>query len=74
MDPNPIDRIWINPWKYYTFTAGMSQTEIDSMMEGILVEAQKGNVEVLRKFNFVCLENPYLAWRRQHPTRPSVSR
>jgi hypothetical protein len=65
MSPNPIDRIWINPWKYYTVTADMDQPEIDAMMERVLYQARIGNEEELRKFDFVCLENPYLAWRRQ---------
>lgn len=65
MRQNSINRIWINPWKYYTVTADMEQTEIDAMMERVLDDARTGNEEALRKFDFVSLENPYLAWRRQ---------
>jgi len=68
MSPNSIDCIWINPWKYYTVTAGMKQPEIDAMMERVLSEARVGNEEELRKFDFVSLENPYLAWRRRRAT------
>jgi hypothetical protein len=65
MSNDPIARIWINPWKYYNFTAGMNDAERDSMMERVLMEAQAGNEAALKQFDFVCLENPYFAWRRQ---------
>ncbi len=71
MSPNSIDRVWINPWKYYTETAGMSQPDIDAMMERVLNEVETGNAEALRKFNFVSLENPYLEWRRQRKASSS---
>ncbi len=71
MCPNPIDRIWINPWKYYTVAAGMKQPEIDEMMERVLSEAQVGNEEGLREFKFVSLKDPYLEWRQQRKASKS---
>ncbi len=65
MSPNSIARVWINPWKYFNATAQMDESEKDSILERVLQEAQAGNAEALKKFDFVCLENPYLAWRQR---------
>ncbi len=65
MSPNPIDRVWINPWKYFSATARMDEAEKESILLSVLREAEAGNAEGLKKFEFVCLENPYLAWRQQ---------
>jgi hypothetical protein len=65
MSPNSIQRVWINPWKYYTFTAGMDQPQRDALMESVLEDARAGNEEKLKQLGFVSLDNPYLEWRRE---------
>ncbi len=42
----------------------MNTQEVDALLDRLEAEAQAGNEEELRKFDFISLENPYIAWRR----------
>ena len=78
MSSKPTLRIWINPWKYFSATAGMSTEEAAELMNRVSAEMESGNEEALRSFDFVSLENPYFAWKRLrqsnlHPTRTALN-
>ncbi len=65
MSSNSIERVWINPWKYFSATARMDEEEKESILQSVMREAEAGNAEALRRYDFVCLENPYIAWRQR---------
>lgn len=69
MSESSTPRIWINPWKYWSATARLSGEQIDALMEHVVAESEAGNKDELGKIDFVCLENPYLAWRRERQSR-----
>ena len=67
----PTLRIWINPWKYFSATAGLSTDEAAKLMDRVSAEMESGNEDALRGFDFVSLENPYFAWKRlRHSNLP----
>lgn len=74
MNANSIRRVWINPWKYYNFTASMSETERESVIQRIIEDTESGNEQDLKQYDFVCFENPYLTWRRERRSRATESR
>ncbi len=72
MVSQPIQKVWINPPKYWAATAGMSEDEIANLLEQVVNCARAGDLEALRKFDFVWTEDFYLRWReaRRASLRP----
>ncbi len=64
MVSQPIEKVWIDPPKYWAATAGMSEHEIAVLLESIVSCVWAGDVQALRRFDFVSLENPYFQWRK----------
>ncbi len=60
----PIKKLWVLPPKYWTVTEHMTGTEIDKMEQEILELAESGDVERLKGFEFLSLEDPYLRWKK----------
>jgi hypothetical protein len=64
MISKPIEKLWVLPTKYWTATSNMTPEQIDRMVEEILEFADHGNIEALRKYEFLSLEDPYLQQKR----------
>lgn len=60
----PVTKMWVLPPKYWTATEHMTDSEVESMMQEILELAESGDVEALRKIEFLSLEDPYLRWKK----------
>ena len=58
-----IIKVWINPWKYWATTSEMSREQAGSLMKEVERLAESGNAEALKRYEFVELEDPVLAWR-----------
>jgi len=58
-------RIWINPWKYWATTSEMSREETNSLMSEVLRHVETGNAEALKRYEFLELRDPVLAWRNR---------
>jgi hypothetical protein len=59
----PVRKIWVLPPKYWAATEKMSEGEVESLMWHILQLAESGDVEALRRIDFLSLEDPYLRWK-----------
>ena len=64
MQPKPIEKVWIDPPKYWEATKNMTAEQRQDLMTTIEVLLSVGDAEQLRRFDFVMLENPYLRWRK----------
>jgi hypothetical protein len=58
-------KVWLDPWKYWSATANMSREEAGSLIEKAMHHAETGNLEALKQYAFVTLEDPVEAWRRR---------
>jgi hypothetical protein len=56
MTPARIPRIWLNPPKYWAATKQMFPEEVERMMDRLFSLAEKGELDALRKFEFISIE------------------
>ena len=53
------DPIWFLPHKFWAATRHMPKEHADRLLEEVIALAEAGDLEALRKYDFVSLENPY---------------
>lgn len=58
-------KVWIDPPRYWAATASMSPEQVEAVLQQIAASAESGNLEELKKYDFVLTENPYLTWLRE---------
>jgi hypothetical protein len=57
--PNPRERIWFFPDKFWRATENMPADEVASLMAEVEGYAAAGDVQALRKYSFVVVGDPY---------------
>jgi hypothetical protein len=63
MHSDSLDKVWINPWKYWAATEKMSEAEAGSLMNEVLQCIESGNKKGLERYDFVTIDNPVQIWR-----------
>jgi hypothetical protein len=64
MPKEPIRKLWVLPPKYWATTERMTASEKENLLQQIEELAENGNVEALKQFEFLSLEDPYLLWKK----------
>lgn len=54
--PEPI---WFFPDKFWAATRNMPKHQADSLLEEVISLSEVRDIEALRKYDFVSIENPY---------------
>jgi hypothetical protein len=67
-------KVWLDPWKYWSATAKMSEEETSSLIDKVMNDAEAGNLEALKQYTFVTTEDPVEAWRRRRRLKASATR
>lgn len=58
MIPNPADRVWLLPQKFWSATKEMSAEEIERLMERVMGFSAARDFESLQKFDFIVVGKP----------------
>jgi hypothetical protein len=58
-EPNPRERIWFFPDKFWRATENMPPDEVTHLMAEVEGYAAAGDVQALRKYPFVMVGDPY---------------
>ena len=53
------DLIWFLPHKFWAATRNMPKEHADRLLDKVITLAEVRDLEALRKYDFVSLENPY---------------
>ncbi len=56
MRSKPIDRVWVDPPKYWAATKNMTPEQVERLLDDINSLVQAGDEEALRRFDFVSLD------------------
>jgi len=72
MTATDSEPIWLNPPRFWAATRGMSQQQIDMLMDTLLFLAETRNLEALRKFDFIGIGYSYLWSHRAKPTNKTA--
>ena len=67
-------KIWLDPWKYWSATADMSREETAFLVDKVMRYAETGNLDALKQYTFVSLEDPVKAWRQRRRLKGSSMR
>jgi len=51
--------IWFLPHKFWALTRNMTKEHADRLLDEVIALAEVRDLEALRKYDFVSLENPY---------------
>jgi hypothetical protein len=52
------DRIWLNPQKFWAATKGMSEQEVERLIEDLMYLAEMRNFEALGRFDYILIGMP----------------
>jgi len=55
----PDGRIWFHPSKFWAVTRNMPKEHADRLLADVIALAEVRDLDTLRKYNFISLENPY---------------
>lgn len=64
MQAKPIQKVWIDPPRYWSATENMSSEERQALLDSIEMLLTSGNEDALRRFDFLSLDDPYLRSRK----------
>lgn len=53
------DPIWFLPHRFWAATRNMPREQADRLLDEVIALAEVRDLEALRKYDFVSLENPY---------------
>jgi len=53
------DPIWFFPHKFWAATRNMPKEQADKLLDEVILLSEVRDLEALRKYDFVSLENPY---------------
>jgi hypothetical protein len=59
VEEEAVDLIWFLPHKFWAATRNMPKERADRLLDEVIELAEARNLEALRKYDFVSLENPY---------------
>jgi hypothetical protein len=59
VEDETIDLIWFLPHKFWAATRDMPKQHADRLLEEVIELAEARDLDALRKYDFVSLENPY---------------
>jgi len=54
-----VDRIWFLPHRFWAATRNMPKEQAKALLDEVIVLAEARDLDALRKYDFVSLENPY---------------
>lgn len=57
------DRIWLNPQKFWAATKGMSEQEVERLIEDLMYLAEMRNFEALERFDYILIGMPTISRR-----------
>jgi hypothetical protein len=57
MRSDPIERVWIDPPKYWAATKNMSPEQVEQMLDEIMALVETGDREALGRIDFLSLES-----------------
>ena len=52
------DRIWLNPQKFWAATKGMSEQEVEQLIDDLMYLAEARNFEALQRFDYIMIGMP----------------
>jgi hypothetical protein len=58
-DQQQRERIWISPQKFWAVTKNMSSEETEKLMDTVTRLAQEDRIDLLKKFEFISVGDPY---------------
>jgi hypothetical protein len=50
-------RLWLVPQRFWAVTRNMDKTQVDNLMDQVMELAEKRDVEALKQFDFVVVDN-----------------
>ena len=59
VEEEAVDLIWFLPHKFWAATRNMPKERADRLLGEVIELAETRDLEALRKYDFVSLENPY---------------
>ncbi len=52
------DRVWLNPQRFWAATKGMSEEEIERLIDDLMYLAEARNFEALQRFDYILIGIP----------------
>ena len=59
VEATKADPIWFFPHKFWAATRNMPKEQADQLLDEVITLSEVRDLEALRKYDFVSLENPY---------------
>lgn len=53
-----VDRVWLNPQKCWAATKGMTQEEIEQLLDDLMYLAEARDVQALERFEYILIGVP----------------
>ncbi len=53
-----VDRVWLNPQKFWAATKGMTQEEIEQLLDDLMYLAEKRDFQALKRFEYILIGIP----------------
>ncbi len=52
------DRVWLNPQKFWAATKGMTQEEIEQLLDDLMYLAEARDFQALKRFEYILIGVP----------------